>query len=809
MAFAYKQKAKNKKADSSAEKPSCRHTKTRKTRKNSGTGSVENQLTAKQVECNVRKQDEKCLKKDRDHLNELVQIKTAELSTANEKLRLEITERKRTEKVLQELNKKLMAGKKELHAVNMQLTAHEQQLQAANEQFKASNYELMDSERALRQSEKKYRQLVETMNEGLIVGDKKGCFTFVNDRLCEMLGYSRDEFMGQQGSKFMDEENKKTMLQQLAKRKKGIKNTYEITLTHKNGKKVFVIISPKPLFDETGSYQGSLAVVTDITKLKLAEKEIRASRDFLENVFRTTTEGIVVTDSRGYVLRVNKAVENLLGYTEADLMGKHTAELAAQENRDMDLSLGMITTLREKGYVENFETIWEKKDGELIPVEFNVSLLKDSHGNTTGSVSIIRNIKERKKAEKELKETKDFLESVIESSVDGILICDEMGNIISFNSALEKMCMFTKEELVGRHASELVLKEETVKTYFIEKAAELFEKGFTSYEAKYRNKEGKIIDVECISSMIKDEEGNYVAGVSVIRDVSDRKKMEHQLLQSEKLRSLGELAGGVAHDFNNVLAAILGRAQLMRKLLDFQEEGRERRKSVNEIKKDLETIEKAAIDGAETVRRIQEFSRKREDDKYIGITDLKNVIEGAVEFTKVRWKNDAEAKGIKYRVTTEISSLSYIKGSTSELREVFINLINNALDAMPGGGDLDITAYVDEPHVVVKVRDTGIGITQAAIDRIFDPFFTTKGLKSTGLGMSVSYGIINRHKGTISVGSTEGKGTTFTIRLPLGEKRKKRESSQPAVETSKKVSILIAEDEKGVRELLRDLLICE
>jgi CheY-like chemotaxis protein/anti-sigma regulatory factor (Ser/Thr protein kinase) len=218
-------------------------------------------------------------------------------------------------------------------------------------------------------------------------------------------------------------------------------------------------------------------------------------------------------------------------------------------------------------------------------------------------------------------------------------------------------------------------------------------------------------------------------------------------------------------------------------------------------------MEKASLDGAETVRRIQEFARKRDEDKYFTTVDLNKIIDNALEFTKTRWKNDAESNGVKINIEKEFSTLPATSGSASELREVFTNIINNSIDAMPQGGDIKIKTFKKDGHICIKVKDTGVGIAKDRKDRIFDPFFTTKGVKSSGLGMSVSYGIINRHWGTIKVASTEGKGTTFTIKLPISEKVIETEQLKPVPEEQRKARILVIEDEEGVRDLLSDILI--
>jgi len=309
-------------------------------------------------------------------------------------------------------------------------------------------------------------------------------------------------------------------------------------------------------------------------------------------------------------------------------------------------------------------------------------------------------------------------------------------------------------------------------------------------------------------TFLKDTQGNITGAVASIRDITERNKMEAKLAQSEKLKSLGELSGGVAHDFNNVLAAILGRVQLLKMQFKPPFGKQEKRKSMLDLIKSLDIIERASLDGAETVRRIQEFSRKRADDKEFTKIDINELIDNALEFTRMKWKNDAESKGIKITIQKELSPLPPTSGSASELREVFTNLINNAIDAMPKGGRIKIKTFKENGHISITIEDTGVGISEVIRNRIFDPFFTTKGVQSTGLGMSVSYGIINRHGGTILVDSTEGKGTTFSITLPISDNiRVGKEKTKPIPEEKRKSTVLVIEDEEEVRNLLADILI--
>jgi PAS domain S-box-containing protein len=498
------------------------------------------------------------------------------------------------------------------------------------------------------------------------------------------------------------------------------------------------------------------------------------------------------------------------GFDKDEMIGIHAASLIVEDKEMRKNIREKIAELYEKGSA-TYEAAYKTKDGKSVDVECTSSMIKtNEEGDYIAGVSILRNITGRKKAEREIREARDFLKSVIEGSRDGILITDERGYITSLNTANEKMTKFKKEEVIGKHSSIFLSEDEETRKNIRVIIAGLFEKGFASYETKQKTKDGRIINVECNCSMIRDDKGDYIAGVSIIRDITERKKMEQQLLQSEKLKSLGELAGGVAHDFNNVLAAILGRVQLLKMQLKPPLGKQEKRKSLLELKKSLEIIERASLDGAETVRRIQEFSRRSVDDKVFTQVSINELIDDALEFTRVRWKNEAESKGIKIRIKKELSPLAPALGSPSELREVFTNLINNAIDVMPQGGEIRVKSFMDDNIVVIRIVDTGNGIPKDIKDRIFDPFFTTKGVPSTGLGLSVSYGIINRHRGTITVDSVEGEETTFTIKFPITKKTGKGEVKEekviPIKRKQKKARILVIEDEEDIRQLLRDIL---
>ena len=269
---------------------------------------------------------------------------------------------------------------------------------------------------------------------------------------------------------------------------------------------------------------------------------------------------------------------------------------------------------------------------------------------------------------------------------------------------------------------------------------------------------------------------------------------QSQLVQSAKLNALGEMASGVAHDFNNMLAAILGRTQLMMTRVDDPE-----------MRRSLELIEQTAQDGAQTVRRIQEFTRVRMDEA-LDEVDLHRILLDVVELTRPSWQTQAKARGVTIDIVREFAPEARVSGNASELREVFTNLVLNAVDAMPGGGKLTLATRLDDDRVVAEVTDTGHGMDDDTQARCFDPFFTTKATKGTGLGLSVAYGIVGRHRGSIATTSTPGKGTTFRLSFPQRHGAATPPRPAPPAGDTGSFRILVVDDEPAVLSVLVELL---
>jgi signal transduction histidine kinase/ActR/RegA family two-component response regulator len=281
--------------------------------------------------------------------------------------------------------------------------------------------------------------------------------------------------------------------------------------------------------------------------------------------------------------------------------------------------------------------------------------------------------------------------------------------------------------------------------------------------------------------------------------IKDQERIQAQFLQVEKLSALGQLASGVAHDFNNSLASILGRAELMMKHTDDPR-----------MRRGLEIIVKSAKDGAKTVRRIQDFARQRNAHDF-ELVSVDQVLLDVSEITRPRWKNDTAAENLQISLELKNHSGACVSGDVSELRDVLVNMVFNAVHAMPGGGHLTLAAETVDGQVVLSVTDTGTGMTPEVRSRVFDPFFTTKGVEGMGLGLSVAYGVIVRHQGTIEVESEVGTGTTFRIKLPAVMagaviKSSKSETTMTPLRRPKLVKILVVDDEEEVNTLLRDIL---
>lgn len=398
---------------------------------------------------------------------------------------------------------------------------------------------------------------------------------------------------------------------------------------------------------------------------------------------------------------------------------------------------------------------------------------------------------------RELAESEDQYKAIVEHSPDAILIVQE-GRVRFVNPAFVETFGIDEEEALSESFRLEALFEHSAEALARGRIA-AWERGESARPTEVLGKKasGRILQLELRGSQI--EYRGRPAAECLLIDMSEAKRLRERLAETEKMRALGELAGGVAHDFNNLLGAILGRVQLLR-----------RRGFDSQVDAELGVVEKAARDGRETVRRIQEFSRTRRGGKR-GREDLGEILRDAMEITRTRWKSEAERRNVAIDVKLDAREVPPVEGNAAELREVFTNLILNAIDAMPQGGHLRLSCWCEGAEVLARVEDTGVGMTEEIRRQLFDPFFTTKGHAGMGLGMSVVYGIVTRHGGRIEVETALGKGTAFLLRLPAASADAVADEAAEGVSgmAARRGRILVIDDESNIAEVLRDTLSAE
>lgn len=384
------------------------------------------------------------------------------------------------------------------------------------------------------------------------------------------------------------------------------------------------------------------------------------------------------------------------------------------------------------------------------------------------------------------------MNNILESARESIYAVDPEGRFKWCNTATLRGLGFQRSDFIGRSLLDMVY--EADRELVQEKLDAALNGSPQTYEMRYTAHDGRLRYARVDNSpLVVDGRATGVLGIA--RDITEQKEERERAARADKLRALGQLASGVAHDFNNSLAAILGRAQLLRRQVEDPA-----------LVRNLDIIQTAAEDAAATVRRIQTFARKSAVKEF-ELVDVGSLLNDAIEITRTRWQNEARVRGLEYEVKLHADKGNTTYGSASELREVFVNLIVNAIDAMPKGGRLAITCRRQDARLQLQFNDNGMGMADDVRQKIFEPFFSTKGAHGTGLGLSVSYSIIERHAGSISVLSEPGCGTSFMIDLPAVIAESTLAGGEAVVEEIPPLRILVVDDELPVRETLAEMLV--
>lgn len=662
----------------------------------------------------------------------------------------------------------------------------------------------------LRASEERYRMHFMYAGDAIFVSDSQGRCLDVNREACRMTGYTREELLTMSVLDLLDGD-KETIRQGHQRFLQTLRNRKDFRATG-NGvrRKDGAILS----YDVNAVYLSNdtvMSLARDVTEHKQSEEALRQSEEKYRDLVTRGPIGIYQSTLDGKFFTVNEKLLQILGYSSAaELFQCNILEDVYWSREDREK---FFAESERTGYLSNREVQWKKKDGTPIWVELVVNTRKDRNGNKLYLEGFVNDISERKRAEEALRKSEDQYKLLFEHDMSGNYVFTPEGRIVRCNPAFARIYGFSSaEEAMKINAFELY---STVEEHdkFLQLLRE--KKKIEWYERECQRADGKPLHLmETIVGTFNDA-GELVEILGYVFDITERKLLEDQLLQAQKMESIGTLVGGIAHDYNNILNNILGFIAQLKKYSHDQQR----------VLKYAETVEKSAMRGAELAGQLLSFVRKKErQDKP---ADLNEIV---LDLTSLAAETFPKTVTFKHRVDI---NLMPVLGNQGELYQALLNLCLNAVDAIndrsenPGHGAIKIEVAnkkigkeviaqafgaklaPGQDCVEITVVDDGVGIPEEIRTKIFDPFFTTKERgRGTGLGLSVVYNIIANHKGSFTLESEIGKGTTFRIYLPAlvvkapGQLQAGNGENQ---ETDKGL-ILLVDDELPMQELGKELL---
>jgi len=518
-------------------------------------------------------------------------------------------------------------------------------------------------------------------------------------------------------------------------------------------------LTEMPFANEDGSIS-KLSIYRDISEKKRHEEKLRASEENFKNLFEHVACGVFISSKEGKFINANRALLDMLGYESQDEFLKIdiTQDLYVRpEDREKFKEM-----IERDGRVIDYEVEFKCKGGRTLPVLLTGHARYDKSGNVIGYEGLNVDISQRKRMERQLREAYDFINKIIQSSPNAIMATDMTGSILIWNRAAEETLGYKADEVIGKMNIEKIYPEGTArKVMLMMRSPEHGGVGkLNAYPMVYVRQDSTVVEGNLSAAIIYDSNGKEIASVGSFVDLKERLEMERalrrtqeQLLQSEKLAAMGRLTSQIAHELNNPLYGIMNTLELLKTEVSPQ----------NKRRKVLEMALSETVRLSELLRKMLSFSRPDQEEKQV--VDLNTVLDEILLLhQKQLQENDIKIK------TSFAEVLPPIMASKNQLRQVFLNMVANARDAMPDGGTLSVKTDSDKTNVKIEINDTGIGIKDEHLKRVFDSFFTTKdSVKGIGLGLSVCYGFIKDHGGDIQVRSEVGTGTTFTITLPILE----------------------------------------
>jgi len=511
-------------------------------------------------------------------------------------------------------------------------------------------------------------------------------------------------------------------------------------------------------FENPDGSLAKLSIYHDITKRKQQEEKLRVTEEEFKNLFEHVASGVFISSKEGKFLNANQALLDMLGYD------------SKEEFLNIDLPQDLYVRPEDRrtfqelmerdGRVIDYEVDFKRKDGSTIPILLTGHARYDQQGKIIGYEGLNVDLTQRKLMEKELREAYDFMNKIVQSSPNAITATDMKGNILIWNQAAEETLGYRAGDVIGKMNIRKIYPEGVARK--VMQMLRSDESGgvgrLNSYPMVYVRRDGQVVEGNLSAAIIYDANGNEIASVGSFVDLRDRLQMERalrdtqeQLLQSEKLAAMGRLTSQIAHELNNPLYGIMNTLELLKTEISTD----------NKRRKILDMALSETIRLSDLLRKMLSFSKPDQEERHP--VDINSVLDEILLLHEKQLKeNDINI------AITFAEGLGLVNASKNQLRQVFLNMVANARDAMPTGGTLSVVTGGDAANIYIEVADTGTGIREEHLDKIFDSFFTTKGaVKGVGLGLSVCYGFIKDHGGDIAVNSQEGEGTTFTITLPV------------------------------------------
>lgn len=598
---------------------------------------------------------------------------------------------------------------------------------------------------------REFQRIAEMGEDAILVLDDGFRVEFANSMALDMTGHTRKELMGLDFVSLLDPEDRRflsSLFEDGADAEgRRVCTQMELNTATRQRRSCEICFSATRLHEGT---RKTYVYIRDLSERLHMENQLRRANEFLSNLIESSTDGIIAATMRGTVIVFNKGAEQLLGFKAEEVIGKFNVANFYPPG----VAREIMRKLRSddyggKGRCLPHRIIGVSKTGEHIPITLSGALIYHE-GREMASVGIFYDLREILKAQEELLESEAKFRELFETVRHGLYFSSREGKFLECNQAMVDMLGYPnkKEVLAMDLAKDLYLDPSHRQEFqrMIEARGDV-----KDYEVQFKKKDGEPLAVLLTAHVRKDREGQVLGYQGLFIDITERKRLEQQLFQSEKLAAMGRLTAQIAHELNNPIYGVMNCLDLLKS--EVPESSKKRRFL------DMAAGETKRI--SELLRGMLSFFRPDEDVKTP--VDLNAVIDDVILFM------GKQLQEFKIRTVLDLAGdLPKVIASGNQMKQVLLNLIMNAKTAMPRGGTLTIATRPLDGNVRFSVSDTGVGIPEENRDRIFEAFFTTKSdVKGVGLGLSVCFGIIRQHNGKISVASEVGVGTTFTITLPI------------------------------------------